>query len=147
MNNESIKIFQPKMSAGRQLFHAVIISFVLFAGNYLRNGMTTRVQVLLVVTLALLLLSILYYFLYPDKWRKPLFIIEGNDLIISPFKIDADKKRKIISVKEIDKLNYEIIFIDSIPLSFSLKRISKKDRLIVQSFIYSNYGDKLISNK
>jgi hypothetical protein len=127
--------------------HAVIFSSVLFSGDYLRNGMTTRAQFLLFVAIASLLLFILYYFLYPDKWRKPLFIIEGNDLIVTPFRINADKKSKIISIRENNKLTYEIVFSNSIPISFDLRRISKKDRLIVQSFIYNNYGDKIISNK
>ena len=126
MNNESIKIFQPKLSAGRQFLHAVIFSSVLFSGDYLRNGMTTRAQFLLVVAIASLLLFILYFFLYPDKWRKPLFIIEGNDLIVTPFRINADKKSKIISIKENKGLTYEIVFSNSIPLLINLRRIGKK---------------------
>lgn len=155
-----------------KLLYIAIMFAIFMALNYLRGDMTGAI-IFFVVTIITIILVTFYSFVYPDRWKMPLFIIDGNDLIVEyigrdmterwlierwekvkwrnkiHIRIDADRKSKLRYLKEINHQRYELIFDGIKPKSIyiDLDRLSRNDRNILRNFIFSNYGDKLISNK
>lgn len=149
--------------------NSILLIVIPFAGFAVFNffiGENSYAFVFFVITIFSIIIGLINYFLWPDSWRGPLFIIEGNDLLVKrigvnememerwkeykPYiKIDEDRRNKLKYLNEINKQRYELIFRGIKPSSIDLylHNLSENDRNIMREFIFRNYGDKLISNK
>jgi hypothetical protein len=161
---------QTKIYASRKFQTNILLgTLIIFAGNIIAfyiNGENVAAFVSFIIIFIGIILGIINYFLWPDRWRTPLFITDGNDLFVRPIgvnemererwkpyttyiKIDADRKSKLKYLNEINKQRYELIFRGIKPTSIDIyvHNLSENDSNTLRSFILSNYGDKLISNK
>jgi hypothetical protein len=162
MNNAPIKIYSSRKSLMTFLFNTAFMPAVFTVSEYLRGNMTSAFT-FFIITMIAIILVLFYCFVCPDRWRSPLFIIDGNDLIVkcigvnemerrnfkTHVRINADRKNKLKYLNKINKQRYELIFRGIKPASIDiyLHNLSENDGNVLRTFIFNNYGDKLISNK
>ena len=86
-------------------------------------------------------LATAYSYLLYKSVQKPLFLISGNEFVITKLKkkIPAEK---ITGVKQIDNDRLELILKDELPVQLLLNELSREDRTVLKSSI-----DALIKNK
>ncbi len=81
-----------------------------------------------------IILATAYSYLLYKSVQEPLFLLSGNELVITKLKkkIPAEK---IIGVKQVDNDRLELLLKDEFPVQLLLNELSREDRNVLKSSI------------
>lgn len=79
-------------------------------------------------------LATVYSYLLYKSIQKPLFLISGNELVITKLKKKVSAE-KITGVKQVDNDRLELILKDELPVQLLLNELSREDRTVLKSSI------------